>query len=349
MFKPSFHRSFAGNLKKFHSFSLARSVYQQPSFDINDSNSSDLKNDKKIVEIRRKTISDIYNIYHKKEPITVLTAHDFITGKFADLAKTDIVLVGDSLGMVSLGYPSTNELPFEEFLYHVKSVSRGVRQSFLIADLPFGTYETSIEKAVESSIQLVKNGANAVKLEGGVEYLDTIKKLSSIGIPVVGHIGLTPQRHNSLGGFKAQGKNVNNALEIFKNALCLQKTGAKLLLLECIPQKLAKYITENVSIPTIGIGAGNHTSAQVIVQSDLLGMHGVNSLPKFVKPYENFLEKGVSAIKKYNHDVKTRAYPETGIHTFTIKNSVYLDFLEIAEKIKTYPLKDLQSFDLDVN
>lgn len=278
---------------------------------------------------RRTSINDIRQLYSKQEKISVLTAHDYISGKVANDAGVDIVLVGDSLSMVALGYEDTNEIPFDEFLYHCRAVSRGVEKSFIVADLPFGSYESSISKAVESSIALISKGrANAVKLEGGVELAPTIRELTKVGIPVMAHIGLTPQRANALSGFKVQANTVKSALSVYEDALSIQDAGAFSVVIEAVPARVGEYLTEVLSIPTIGIGAGPGTSGQVLVQADALGLNNNEHSPKFLKRYLNGYELSVNAIQKYVDDVKTSSFPELGSHTYKIKDEVYDEFVQ---------------------
>lgn len=287
--------------------------------------------------MKRKTLLDIQQIYESKTPISMVTAYDYITGKYTEGADIDITLVGDSLAMTALGYEDTTEIPFDEFLYHAKSVYRGNKLSFLMADLPFGSSEVSIEQAAASAIKLVKHGkVQGVKIEGGAEVVPTVKKIVSIGIPVMAHVGLTPQRHNALGGFKLQGNSTERALEIYKDCLELQKAGAFGILLECVPNKLAEYITNNVSIPTIGIGAGPHCSGHVLVMSDLLGMTDPKSSirPKFVKEYNNFYSSAVDSLHNYKKDLKTGKFPLADDHGFKIKKDTFHDFKKQAESLK---------------
>ncbi|CCH46692.1 3-methyl-2-oxobutanoatehydroxymethyltransferase [Wickerhamomyces ciferrii] len=285
--------------------------------------------------IKRKSLNDIRQLYNSNTKISVLTAHDYISGKIANDSDVDMILVGDSLAMVALGYEDTNEIPFDEFLYHCRAVSRGTTKSFLIADLPFGSYESSISKAIESSVQLISKGrANAIKLEGGKEIAPTIKSLTQVGIPVMAHIGLTPQRSNSLGGFKVQGNTGDSAFDIYQDALEVQKAGAFAVVLEAIPAKIGKFITENLSIPTIGIGAGPDTSGQVLVQADLLNLTNSEINPKFVKKYLNGYKLSIDAIGEYINDVKSQKFPELGIHTYKIKDDHYENFIKKVDELK---------------
>lgn len=286
----------------------------------------------------RKTIVDIAKKYNNNQPISVVTGHDFITSKIIDKADVDITLIGDSLAMTTLGYEDTNELPFDEYLYHVKSVQRGNKTSLLIGDLPFGSFEQSIDQAIESSIKLIKYGKiQGIKLEGGSEsIIPTVEKLIDVGIPIMGHVGLTPQKHNTFGGFKLQGTTVKNCLQIYQECLNLQKAGAFAIVLECIPNKLAQFITENLSIPTIGIGAGPYCSGQVLVVADMLGMTDPHEFhtAKFVKKYANFFDEGVNAIKTYNQDLIDKSFPLPNDHGYKIKTDVLQEFKQLATGLK---------------
>ncbi|GMM48737.1 3-methyl-2-oxobutanoate hydroxymethyltransferase [Pichia kluyveri] len=281
---------------------------------------------------RQSSLSDIYKLYKNKTPITVITAHDYITGKIADKSsKIDAILVGDSLAMVAKGHPSTLELEFDDFYYSTKSVIRSINEKFLIVDLPFGSFESSINQCIDSAIKLMKLGKiGSIKLEGSYELTDRIKTLNNFGIPVTGHIGLQPQKFNLTGGFKAQGRNSIQALEIFKQALHLQEIGCKLIVLECIPEKLSHYITENLNIPTIGIGAGNKTSGQVLVMSDALGMLD-NKLPKFVNPYLNIHNLSIDALNNFGNDVKNLNFPVSSTHTYPMNDEEFEKFQKLAQ------------------
>lgn len=283
---------------------------------------------------RRTTVSDLLRLRAENKKISVLTAHDFITGKIANDSGVDMVLVGDSLAMVALGYESTNQIPFQEFLYHCKAVARGAPSSFLVADLPFGSYEASSAHAMQSAVKLVaEGGANAVKLEGGEEVGPTIRALTNFGIPVVGHVGLTPQRANALSGFKVQGSSVASALRILRDARAVEEAGAFALVLEAVPEKLAAYITSRLSIPTIGIGAGPACSGQVLVQADLLGMVGGSHEPKFLKKYGNFYDSAVASVRQYIQDVQSVQFPVVGQHTYKMKDEVYQEFVAKADQM----------------
>ncbi|KAG0252745.1 hypothetical protein BG011_006824 [Mortierella polycephala] len=254
------------------------------------------------------TLATLRKLYKRGEPITVMTAHDFPTGTLVDKAGIDMTLVGDSLAMVALGYTSTSEITLDEMLHHCRAVARGTRSGFLVADMPFGTYETSPDQAVNNAVRIIKEGkAEAVKLEGGKEMAPTIARLTQVGIPVLGHIGLTPQRQASLGGFKVQGKTVAKAKAMIEDAIALQQAGCYAVVLEAVPEPVATHITNVLSIPTIGIGAGAGCSGQVLVQQDMLGLYG--RVPKFCKTYRSLADEIVMALREYSSDVKTGAFP----------------------------------------
>ncbi|KAG0222619.1 hypothetical protein BGW41_005929 [Actinomortierella wolfii] len=260
------------------------------------------------------TLATLRKLYKRGEPITMMTAHDFPTGTFCDKADIDMVLVGDSLAMVALGYPSTAEVTLDEMLHHCRAVARGVRSSFLVADMPFGTYETNADQAITNAVRILKEGkAEAVKLEGGREMAPTIKRLTQVGIPVLGHIGLTPQRQASLGGYKVQGKTVAKAKAMIDDALALQEAGCYAVVLEAVPEPVATHITKILSIPTIGIGAGPGCSGQVLVQQDMLGLYG--KVPRFCKTYRSLADEIVGALKEYSAEVKSGTFPAVE-HTY---------------------------------
>lgn len=277
----------------------------------------------------RNTLNTINQLYETKTPISMITSHDFITAKFAEAADIDINLIGDSLAMVALGYEDTNEILFDEFLYHVKAVSRGNKTSLLIADLPFGSYEISPDQAVESAIKMIQKGrVQGIKLEGGQEMVPTVSRIVQAGIPVMGHVGLTPQRHNSHSGFKLQGNTVESAYSIYQDCLALQEAGVFSIVLECVPNKIAEIITSNLKVPTIGIGAGPHCSGHVLVIADLLGMNGSKDEKKlkFVKEYMNLYDSAVDSLKQYKSDMKTGMYPDPETHGFKVKKDVLAEF-----------------------
>jgi len=221
---------------------------------------------------KKVTLNTLNNLYKKGEPITMLTAHDYPSGLFVEKGGVDTCLIGDSLGMVTLGFNSTNPVTMDDMVRHCQAVCRGAKSPFIVCDMPFGSYEASIEDAVRNAVRLIAEGnAEAVKLEGGKEMAETIRAITKVGIPVLGHIGLTPQRQSSLGGFRVQGKTMDDAKSLLEDALALQDAGCYGVVLEAMPKEVASFITSQLNILTIGIGAGNGCSGQVLVQQDMLG------------------------------------------------------------------------------
>ena len=255
------------------------------------------------------------------KPLTMITAYDYAFAKIFDQAGVDMILVGDSLGNVILGYSSTLPVTMADMIHHTKAVTRACSRTLVVADMPFMSYQVNTEQALTNAGRLVKEaGAHAVKLEGGAEITATIEKLVQSGIPVIGHLGLTPQSVNQLGGFKVQGKTLSAAQKILQDAQALAAAGVFALVLECIPHQLALKITESVSIPTIGIGAGNNCDGQVLVCNDLLGLNA-EFTPKFVKKYRNLQQEIFTATQEYINDVQTRTFPATD-HTFSMQDDV---------------------------
>ncbi len=245
----------------------------------------------------------------KGEKITMLTAYDYSMAKLVDEAGVDAILVGDSLGMVMLGYDSTLPVTMEDMIHHVKAVARGTSSAMVVADLPFMSYHISIGESVKNAGRFLKEaGAHAVKLEGGREVAETVKAIVSAGIPVMGHIGLTPQSINQLGGFRVQGKDEAAARGIINNALALQDAGAFSVVLECIPAPVAKMVTERLDIPTIGIGAGIDCDGQVLVIHDILGLYS-ELAPKMAKKYTSLRPLILEAVTGYNTEVKNLQFP----------------------------------------
>lgn len=283
--------------------------------------------------VRQLTINDIYERYHSKTPLSMITAYDYITSYWAQQAGADMVLVGDSLAMCSLGYKSTTDLGFDEFRYHVKSVCRAPGNSFVVVDMPFGSFEKSLSDGVANAIKLMQasHRVQAIKVECSTKdddySFDFISELIRRGIPVVGHIGLTPQRVHSLGGYKVQGtKDSSEALALYNTGIRLQEMGCISIVLECMPHKLSTVLTEKLHIPTIGIGAGPSTSGQVLVQSDMLGMMP-GHVPKFVQNYADLKSNAIESLSKYVQDVKNSDFPEMSKHAFKLNEGIYQDFL----------------------
>ena len=268
--------------------------------------------------------STVLTLQKQKEEgnkITMLTAYDYSVAKLIDAAGIDVILVGDSLGMTMLGYEDTLPVTMEDMIHHTACVSRGAKDAFVIADMPFMSYQTSVRDAVYNAGRLIKEGhAHAIKLEGGASVCEQIKAITEASIPVCAHIGLTPQSTNAFGGFKVQGKNMQRAKQIVEDALSVQEAGAFMVTLECIPDKLASLITDILDIPTIGIGAGNGCDGQVLVCHDMLGMF-TDFKPKFVKHFGNIGEEMTKAFVSYRDEVKSKAYPATE-HTFKIEDEI---------------------------
>ena len=245
----------------------------------------------------------------KGEKITALTAYDFSTARLLDEAGVDIALVGDSLAMVVLGYDSTLPVTMEDMLYHTKAVARGVQQAMVVGDMPFMSYQINVEQAVENAGRFLQEaGAHAVKLEGGLPMAETIRRIVDVGIPVMGHLGMTPQSVHKFGGFTVQGKIESEAERILNDAKALEEAGVFSIVLELVPKELAKRITESVSVPTVGIGAGPYCDGQVQVTNDLLGLYG-EFHPKHAKRYANLAEATLQAFKSYVEEVKSGKFP----------------------------------------
>ena len=243
------------------------------------------------------------------EPISMLTAYDYPTALAMDQAGVDAILVGDSLAMVVLGYETTLPITMEEMLHHARAVARGAKSALLIGDLPFMSYQVSVEEATRNAGRFLQQGGmDAVKLEGGRERADAVRSITSAGIPVMGHLGLTPQSVNQLGGFRAQGKTALAAKRLVEDALILEEAGAFSLVLESVPARLADLISKKISIPTIGIGAGAGCDGQVLVTHDLLGLFD-RFTPKFVKKYADFHREMQRAFTDYIEDVETKRFP----------------------------------------
>jgi len=263
----------------------------------------------------RKTIIDIKKMKGLGEKITVLTAYDYVTSSILDECGIDIILIGDSLGNVVLGYDTTLPVTMEDMLHHTKAVTRASSNSLIVADMPFLSYQVSPETALFNAGRFLQEaGAQAVKLEGGRECAATVQKITSAGIPVMAHVGLTPQSIHQLGGYKVQGKKEDSAQRIIEDARILEEAGAFSIVLELIPEKLAELISQNLTIPTIGIGAGIYCDGQVLVINDMLGMFD-KFTPKHVKKYANLNAKIRKAVNAYITDVKNCSFPDSE-HSF---------------------------------
>ncbi|MFQ1000166.1 3-methyl-2-oxobutanoate hydroxymethyltransferase [Gilliamella sp. BG6] len=269
----------------------------------------------------KNTILTLQKRKQNQQKITMLTAYDYTTAKLMDESGIDCLLIGDSLGMVMLGYDSTVSVTMEDMIHHSKAVARAAKSAFVVTDLPFMSYHTSVYDAVLNAGRLIKEGqAQAVKLEGGQAFYEHIKMITQASIPVVAHIGLMPQSVLALGGYKVQGKDYEHAKNIVLDALAVEKAGAAAILLECVPAGLAKFITQLVNIPTIGIGAGGDCDGQVLVYQDMLSMYdGISS--KFVKSFASIGEQMKQAFKLYCSEVNNRQFPATN-HEFSIEDNV---------------------------
>ncbi len=259
--------------------------------------------------MKKQTLHTIQALKDAGEPISVLTAYDSSFSKLLSELGVEIILIGDSLGMVIQGHQSTAPVTVDNMVYHTQCVASSNKGSFLIADMPYMSY-SSEEKTFENATLLMQAGANMVKLEGGEWLCSSIKKLVERGVPVCAHLGLTPQSVDALGGFKVQGRDEKSAQQILADAIAIEKAGASLIVLECIPNKLAQQITQQLSIPTIGIGAGNQTDGQVLVLQDMLGLNG-DFRPKFVQNFFEYKEVNAvsDAISRYIKAVKDRSFP----------------------------------------
>ena len=268
----------------------------------------------------RKTI---FNLLERKGklPISMLTAYDYNTARTIDEAGIDMILVGDSLGNVMLGYENTLAVTVDDMIHHGKAVCRGAKEALVVIDMPFMSYQASVEDAVRNAGRIVKEtNCQAVKLEGGVEYCDRIKAIVEAGIPVVAHIGLTPQSVNALGGYKVQGKSLEQAQKLLLNAKAVEEAGAFAVTLECVPEALAKMITERSKILTIGIGASSCCDGQVLVYQDMVG-YTDGFVPKFVKKYADVHSIMLEAFRQYKQDCEQRTFPADS-QTYALSNEV---------------------------
>lgn len=264
---------------------------------------------------KKKTVQDFLQMKRSGEKITYLTSYDYPSAYFAEKAGMDMLLVGDSLGMVVLGYPTTVPVTMEEMVIHARAVRRGAPNTFVVGDLPFMSYQESVPQAVHNAGRFYKEAdVDAVKLEGGRRVADRIRGIVESGMSVMGHIGLTPQSSGQLGGFKAQGRTAESAWELLLDAKAVEQAGAFALLLEAVPPEVGKVITASLAIPTLGIGAGVECDGQVLIISDMLGAFA-DFTPKFVKRYANFGEMMLKAFAEYIADVKGKKFPEEK-HTY---------------------------------
>lgn len=269
----------------------------------------------------KNTVVTIREAKERGEKVTMLTAYDYSMAKLIDEAGINMILVGDSLGMVMLGYEDTLSVTMEDMVHHTRAVARGAKDALVVADMPFMSYQTSVYDAVCNAGRLMKEGrAQAVKLEGGREFAEHIRAITNASIPVVAHLGLTPQSLNAFGGFKVQGKSEAAARKLLEDAKMIEEAGAVAVVLECVPAKLAALVTEKLQIPTIGIGAGAGCDGQVLVYQDMLSMFG-DFKPKFVKRFGEVGALMKEAFQKYSEEVKAGSFPASE-HTFKIDDDV---------------------------
>ncbi|SKA77601.1 ketopantoate hydroxymethyltransferase [Caloramator quimbayensis] len=274
----------------------------------------------------KNTVATFKEAKEKGIKLTMLTAYDYSFAKLVDEAGIDGILVGDSLGMVALGYENTLSVTIDDMIHHIKAVRRGAENALIVGDMPFLSYHISVEDSIKNAGRLVQEGGcHAVKLEGGIEVLDKVKAIIKAQIPVMGHIGLTPQSVNMLGGFKVQGKSKEQIKKLIDDAKYLEEAGVFSIVLEAVPDEVAKIITESISIPTIGIGAGKYCDGQILVINDMLGLFS-DFTPKFVKRYRNLGEEIKSGILEYIEDVRGGKFPED-VHSFKLNK-------EISDEIK---------------
>lgn len=277
---------------------------------------------------KKVTIETLHELRQSKTPITMLTAYDYPSALACSSSHlTDITLVGDSLAQVCLGYRSTTQLTVGEMIHHTRAVARGTTHPFLIADMPFGSYHT-IDNAVSNAIKLVQEGrAEAVKIEGGQEFGSVVKRLSEIGIPVMAHVGLLPQRHSAMSGYKVQGRSAEGAKKVVADALALEEAGAFAMVVEAVPRELGKYVTDRLKIPTIGIGAGPWTSGQVLVYDDVMGTWSGHKA-KFVRRFANLKELRDTGVHSYAEAVKAGTFPDPETESYAADQAQWERFME---------------------
>ena len=259
---------------------------------------------------KKKGIFDLLKMKQEGKLITYITSYDFPTAQFAEAAGIDMILVGDSLGMCVYGYPGTIPVVMDQMIFHSEAVRRGAPNTFVIGDMPFMSYQSSVEKAVENAGRFLKEaGCDAIKLEGGKRIIPQIKAILDAGIVVMGHIGLTPQSSGQLGGHKAQGRTVESAKLLIEDAMAIEEVGAQLILLEAVPPEVGGFIAQKLKIPVLSIGAGAECDGQLLIVSDLIGQFQAFT-PKFVKKYANVAEVVTNALREYCEDVRARRFPE---------------------------------------
>jgi 3-methyl-2-oxobutanoate hydroxymethyltransferase len=281
----------------------------------------------------KKTINDFAQMVEKGEKIVYLTAYDYLTAKMEEKAGVDMILVGDSLGMVSLGYDTTFPVTMDDMIRHCSAVRRGAPNTFIVGDMPYMSYQTSNEQAIANAGRFIKEaGADCIKLEGGGPMIaERIKSIQQAGILVMGHIGLTPQLMGQIGGYRAQGRSSAAAMKIVNEAKAVEAAGAFSILVEGIPTAVGKAITERAGIPILGIGAGSYTHGQLLIYADMVGMYD-NFTPKFVKKYANVGEVLTNAFKEYTEEVRQGQFPSDDEHTYKMSDAEVQEFLAALNK-----------------
>ncbi len=280
---------------------------------------------------KKLAISDIISMKNK-EKISVITSYDYWSAKICDNAGIDILLVGDSGGMVMLGYDSTIPVNMKEMLMFTKAVAAGAKRPLIVSDMPFGSYQIDVKHAVKNAIQFIKSGGDAVKLEGGIEMIDKIKAILDMGIPVMGHIGLKPQTTKLWEGYKVQGNTALSGTKLLREARELEKVGVFAIVLEMVTLEVAELISKNLKIPTIGIGSGPHCDGQVLVLHDMLNLYD-KIKPRFVKSYIDLSETILNALHNYISDVKTSKFPEDQ-HSYKIQNKEYVQLSKTRKSMR---------------
>ncbi|MFK7734098.1 MAG: 3-methyl-2-oxobutanoate hydroxymethyltransferase [Pseudomonadales bacterium] len=281
---------------------------------------------------KKKSVFDFYEMKKNGEKVSWLTAYDYPTANFAEAAGLDMLLVGDSLGMCVYGYNSTVPVTMDQCIFHCEAVRRGAPNTFVIGDMPLGSYQTSDEEAVKNAIRFLKESdMDAIKLEGGVRISDRIKAIDAAGVVVVGHIGLPPQSSGQLGGHKAQGRTAEAAKLVVEDALAVQAAGAKMLLVEAVPPEVARYIWETLEIPVMSIGAGPYCDGQLLIVSDLIGQFQAFT-PKFVKKYCNVAEIITDAMREYVKEVKAVTFPDEDKYCYHMVDGEEAKFLDLMRK-----------------
>ena len=277
------------------------------------------------------TIPKLLKMKREGEKITMITAYDYPTAMMADSAGVDIILVGDSVGMVMLGYSSTLPVTMDEMLHHCRAVVRGTKESLIVGDMPFMSFNASIEEAIRNAGAFLKAGCDAVKLEGGAEMAEVVEAIVDAGIPVMAHIGLTPQRFALLGGYRVQGRTADSAKRILEDAKALEKAGAFAVLMELVTTEIAEIIREELTVPTIGIGSGMHCDGQVLVITDVLGLTMWTETPKFAKQYANLRGIIMDALKNFIGDIVTEKFP-TNSHSYHMVEGEHEKILKLISK-----------------